>query len=557
VSPSPPTPPDTPEPPSPAGAGAPPPAPPPPLATTAVDTAGPAADAGWLGERGSPRRVVARNALWTWGVFLANGVALFVLARYLVQDLGDEAFGFWSFFLALTGYFGLADLGVRPAVVHFVARHDAQGDLAGLNRHVNAAFTVFAFGAAVLLLLTVGTALWVPHWDRLGSVSPDDAVAVVLIIGIEIAVTFPFNAFSAVLIGRQRFDTVAKIDLVILLLRTAVTIVLVESEYGLVALAWAYGIAGVVEIAWKSWAAFRELPGLRFAPRMADRAARRALLGYGGWAVVIAVALTLTWQTDPVVIGMMLSLAAVPHFTQPGSLAAQARALLWAACRVLAPAAGALEGRGNRAEVTRMLVHASRIMLLLAGPMLAYLVVLGDPFLDRWLGENYRGESGRVLTILALGVAAPIASQPLVQVLYGVNRLKPLALTYVLEGGANLVLSLLLAKPLGIVGVAIATAVPAFVVHAVLLPRLLARSWGLSWGRLTLSTWPLPLVAGAITWGALEVLTDRSAPYGWGALFGWALAALGIQAGVVALLLALERLLVVRGRAAAADEGVA
>jgi O-antigen/teichoic acid export membrane protein len=442
-------------------------------------------------------------------------------------------------------------------VVHFVARHDAQGDLEGLNRHVNAAFTVFSIGGLLFLVLTGATAMWLPTWDRLGSVPPGDAVAVALIIGVEIALTFPFNAFSAVLIGRQRFDVVARIDLVVLVLRTAVTIALVEGGFGLVALAWAYGIAGIVEIAWKTWAAFRELPGLRFAPRLADRAARRALLGYGGWAVLISVALTLTWQTDPLVVGAVLTLAAVPHFTQPGSLAAQARALLWAACRVLAPAAGALEGRGDRGELTRILVQGSRVMLLLAGPMLAYMVALGDPFLARWLGEGYRGESGDVLTVLALGVAAPIASHPLVQVLYGVNRLRPLALLYLVEGVANLALSLLLAKPLGIVGVAIGTAIPAFVAHAIVLPRLVARSWGLSWGRLTAATWVLPLVAGTVTWGALELLTDRTAPYGWGALVAWALVALAIQAAVVALLLAVERVLVGRGRTAAAEEGVA
>jgi O-antigen/teichoic acid export membrane protein len=485
--------------------------------------------------------VVARNALWTWAVFLANGVALFVLARYLVRDLGDAAFGFWSFFIAFTGLFGLADLGVRPAVVHFVAKHDAQGDLASINRHVNAAFTVFAWAGAVLLVLTAGSALAVLSWRHLDSVRPSEAVAVVLILGIEIALTFPFNAFSAVLIGRRRFDTIAKIDLVVLVLRTAVTIALVEGGHGLVALAWAYAVAGVVEVAWKAWAAFRELPGLRFAPRSADRAAMRALLGYGGWAIFISVALLLTWQVDPLVIGIVLSLGAVPHFTQPAALATQARALLWAACRVLAPAAGALEGRGDRAEVTHLLVHASRLMLLLAGPMLAYMIVLGDPFLAAWLGDGYRGEAGQVLTIAALGVMAPIASYPFVQVLYGVNRLKPLALVYLVEGLANLGLSLLLARPLGIVGVALGTAIPAFVAHAGVLPAIVARSRGLSWGRLTLATWPLPLAAGAITWSVLELLTDRTADYGWGALAGYALLALLVQGAVIGLLWGLLR----------------
>jgi peptidoglycan biosynthesis protein MviN/MurJ (putative lipid II flippase) len=112
---------------------------------------------------------------------------------------------------------------------------------------------------------------------------------------------------------------------------------------------------------------------------------------------------------------------------------------------------------------------------------------------------------------------------------------------YLFEGVANFVLSLLLARPLGIVGVAIGTVIPAFVVHAVVLPRLLARSWGLSWSRLTLATWPLPLAAGAITWGTLELLTDRTTAYGWGALAGYALLALLVQGLAIGLLWGLLR----------------
>lgn len=490
----------------------------------------------WLGAPGSARRTVSRNALWIWGVFLANGLALFLLAKYLVGALGDPAYGLWSFVLQITGYLGLADLGVRPAVVHFVARHDALGDLAGLNRHVNAAFRVFAWGGLAFVLLSLGLAAWIPTWGGLGPVAPSTAVAVVLLIGLEVGLTLPLNAYTAVLIGRQRIDVICRIDLAVLGLRTAATVALVEAGYGLVALAAAHALGGLVEMAWKTRASFRALPGLRFAPRSADRASVRALLGYGLWAFFIAVATLLTWQTDALVIGSALSLAAVTHFALPASLAAQARSVLWAACRALAPAAGALEARGDRAEVTRLLVSGGRLMLYLAGPMLAYMAALGEPFLARWLNDGYRGEAAAVLLVMALGVAAPIASHPLVQVLYGINRLKPLALVVLAEGLLNLALSVALVRPLGIVGVALGTAVPAVLVHAVLLPGLVAKDWGLSWARLTLATWALPLAAGLATWGALTALSDRRAGYGWWALVGYALLAVALQVLAVTLL---------------------
>lgn len=496
----------------------------------------------WLGAAGSPRRRVATNALWTWGVFLAGALVAFFMARYLLTRLGDDAYGIWAVVLAITGYFGLADLGVRPAVVHYVAKHDALGDLPGLNRHVNAAFRIFAAGGLLLVLAT----LWFADHIRgtnLGSVPPGTASAVVLITGIELGLTLPFNAFTAVLIGRQRFDTVMRIDLALLAARTLALVAVVEAGHGLLGLAWVNAAVGVVEVAWKMGAAFRERPGLAFAPRSADAGTVRALLRYGGWAILISVALLLTWQTDPLVIKEFLSPAHVSHFALPATLTFYARGLLWAACRALAPAAGALAARGDRAALTALLAGSTRTLLLLAAPAVAYMLVVGDAFLAAWLTDGFRGESGEVLRVMALALVPAVASQPLIQVLYGVNRLRQLAVLTLAEGLANLLLSVLLVRTHGIVGVAWGTALPALVVHLVVLPAWLARETGLSWGTFLRRALGVPLLAGAAAAGALRLVTPPDAALGWPGLVLRMLLALAAAAlvGGAALRLAARR----------------
>src|SRR5438105_1549535 len=86
-----------------------------------------------LGERGTPRRLLARNGAWNAAVFLAGAVAAFALRPFVVGSLGDALFGVWSVVASLTGYMGFADLGVRPAVVHYVSKHVslAAANLAG------------------------------------------------------------------------------------------------------------------------------------------------------------------------------------------------------------------------------------------------------------------------------------------------------------------------------------------------------------------------------------------------------------------------------------------
>src|SRR5206468_12881906 len=105
------------------------------------------------GAAGSERRTLAVGGAWNLSVFAASAATAFALRPFVVSHLGDALFGAWSLVASLTGYLGFADLGVRPAVVHYVARHDARGAIDEVNAYVNTAFDVFAAcGAAVLAL---------------------------------------------------------------------------------------------------------------------------------------------------------------------------------------------------------------------------------------------------------------------------------------------------------------------------------------------------------------------------------------------------------------------
>ena len=160
----------------------------------------------WLGEAGTPRRVLVRNSLWESSNFLAASVVTFFLSPFIVHRLGDSLYGVWEMVISLTGFLGFADLGVRPAAVHFIARHDARQDQAALNRFVNS--SLVAFTAAGVLVLLVAIPLRLPPPAPLGSGGrvrgPGHGGRPHRRGGF--ALELPFNAFSAVLVGKQRYD---------------------------------------------------------------------------------------------------------------------------------------------------------------------------------------------------------------------------------------------------------------------------------------------------------------------------------------------------------------
>jgi O-antigen/teichoic acid export membrane protein len=489
-----------------------------------------------FGEAGSERRTLATGGAWNLAVFVAGAATAFALRPFVVDRLGDALFGAWSLVASLTGYLGFADLGVRPAVVHYVARHDARGAMDEVNAYVNSAFVVFAAcGAAVLVLGAAAAPLLTVLFPTLPSDAVPAARLALLLCALDVAVALPLNAFSAVLVGKQRFAALSKVNLVVLAGKTAAVVALLSAGAGIVALA-AVNLAGsVLEMGVKSALAFRAEPRLVFRPSLARRAKARELLGYGLLAVLVSLSLLLVWQTDALVVGALVSVQAVTWFSNGACLPAYARQMALAAGRVLEPAAGALSGRSDDAGVRRLLASGSTTMLRLALPALAYLVAVGDGFLARWLGASHRPVSTDVLAILAIGVAAPIGSYPFTAVMYGTNRMRPLAAVSLIEGVANLALSLALAPSLGLVGVAIGTAVPALVVHGLVLPRVVGRAYGFSTGSFLLRTWAAPTLAAVATGFLLRALAPQGTP-SWALLAGLAILALAVFHGAHALL---------------------
>ncbi len=458
------------------------------------------------------------NGAWTSGVFLANAATMFFLSPFVVDHLGMASYGIWSLVMSLTGYFGFADLGVRPAVVYFVARHDAKGEDGEVNRYVNTAFVTFAVAGAAVLLLVLAFAPFVPRLFRVSPEHAAEASWAVAITGLSFAITLPFNAYSAVLVGKQRYPWLAGTDLVVLAAKTAAIVFLLSRGYGIVALALVTLGADVLEMGVKAVLAFRSEPTLAFAPSQCDRPHVTALLRYGGLAVLVGAAHQLIWRTDALVIGAMISDEAIALFAVGANLAIYARNLVAAAGRVLTPAAAALEAKEGRGALVGLLARGSRASLLLGGAILVYLVAAGQPFLGRWMGDAFRGDSATVLTILALGAIAPVAATPFEAVLAGTARMGTLAKLTIVEGVANLALSIGLAIPFGIVGVALGTMIPALLVRLVALPWLALRELGGSYGGLARRAWAVPAVAGAITFVLLRLVVHPTDRLDWPAL---------------------------------------
>jgi O-antigen/teichoic acid export membrane protein len=231
-------------------------------------------------------------------------------------------------------------------------------------------------------------------------------------------------------------------------------------------------------------------------PEDQGQSVTRRLLGFSWPLLVIDLAALLQSRTDEIVVGIALSLGAIAPYALARRLSTVPRMLAEQFVVLLLPLASELDAVADRERLQLLYLTGVRVSLAIAMPLTGCFLILAVPIVDAWVGPGF--EAGApVMVILAIATAIDLSLWPAGFVLQGINRHRWVAPIALASGLANLGLSLALAQPFGIVGVAVGTLIPTAVEAALLVTPLALRALGVGpWKFVTQALAPavLPIV---------------------------------------------------------------
>ena len=111
-------------------------------------------------------------------------------------------------------------------------------------------------------------------------------------------------------------------------------------------------------------------------------------------------------------------------------------------------------------------------------PVTAVLIILGKAVIEAWVGRKYVAGSYPVLLVVLIPTTLILAQNATPRIIYGMAKHKTLAWITSIEGVANLILSIVLVRKIGVIGDAIGTAVPLSFTALYFTPRYLSRLLG-------------------------------------------------------------------------------
>ena len=403
--------------------------------------------------------VASRSALAAVAARVSAIVVALVLTPFVLGKLEASLYGLAVAVGSVYEYLSLLRGGIGGALRRFVTLHH-HGDRPDLARAYYAAGFWWAAMLRVVLL-TAGVAL---AWPLTGFFHLEPALRSGAAVGVALVFLASVINDQGVLLQIPTYATgrTAPISLVIALtgwLRVA--LVVAGLTWIGATLAVYGGTLVVLELlatgAFLLLAARARTVGPALPrPQLGAPDVRRELFRYGGLALLSQSATLLYLSTDNVLIGRIYGPEAVTAYSLGTRWAPLVQGFLVAIVSGLTPIFTSLEARGETARSREALLRVVRVTAALAVPACLVPCVVGESFLVRWVGEEYR-TSARYMVAMLAPMVFDGALAPLWMSLIARGRIGWVASADILVAVGNVVLSLVLALGfhLGLLGFAL------------------------------------------------------------------------------------------------------
>jgi O-antigen/teichoic acid export membrane protein len=447
----------------------------------------------------------ALNVTMNWIAMVVGMIVPFFLTPIVIRNLGPVGYGVWILAVSTVAYLGLLDLGLRSAVIRYVSKAEAQGQESEARDAIGAALWFRILIACAAVALSFLLAVFFPHLFKVPVGLERPAQATVLMCAFAVAVTLVSGVFGAVLGAIHRFDVLSWVSVTQTAIKAVGVILILRSGRGLIALAgWEFAVTLIAGIA--TWiAAVRIYPTCRVRLGRPDVQTLKKIWSYSFTTFIIVIAVQVVFNTDNIVVGAFISVGAVAFYSIGGSLVAYSRQVVSSVATTFIPMASNLEASGKSEELQRLLLKGTQATLGLALPVSLALLFRGKTFIGLWMGPKYSDEAGTVLQILMISQFFGVANTTAGQIAFGIEKHKSVANWAIVEAALNLSASILLAKTIGLYGVAWGTSVATTIIHLFFWPRFVRTElhvpiktylWE-GWGKISLCSIPFGIACAA------------------------------------------------------------
>jgi O-antigen/teichoic acid export membrane protein len=403
-------------------------------------------------------RNIAHSALYNLVGFAANALYIIILVPVVLNALGTELFGLWSLVTALTGYFGLADLGLTISFVKYLAEFMAQGDERNVNKVIQHGVLFYACFSLVILASAHGAFAWLFGILRLPPAEYDLVLYVLLVSLVGFGVTSSASTLYGVLSSLQRTDVSNILVIVSQVVRLLAIVAALSLGGGLRGMVSADLAVTVATVAALFILTKKYYPALSLRPAGFDRPLMKKLIGFGSQLQMSRFAEVVQGHFDKLLLARFVGLSAVTLYDFGSRPLGRARAFPLSALVSLIPAVSALDVEQNSARIRSALLRGARYLLFVSVPLFGFLFFFAEPVITVWLGAGFE-QAAMTMKILSVAYFCSVMAGMPSLVAQGLGEPRYQMYAMLFQSILNIVLSSVLVHMFGYYGAVAGTTI--------------------------------------------------------------------------------------------------
>jgi len=407
--------------------------------------------------------------IFTYLQIIAQSVSTLFLTRFYIQQLGEEAYGFYQMIYAVAQYILILDLGISATMIRYIAEFDARDDH---KKAENFAFHMMVvMGLILCFIVGVGIAVGSNIGNIYTSFTPVEitlAQKIFRVMILQISATVFSHFAQGIALAYNRYSFVKGVAIMQILVGAVLSVAFVLFGMGIEGIVRANTIVIILNaiavicfdfFVLKFKIKFHKLDFAMMRPATILMLAMllQSVIGYVNTSV------------DKTILGVMTTKHDVAVYSIAATIISMVNALPTAVSSVYQPDAVRLVVKGaDSTQINDFISKPGRIQFIITGGFIAGWILFGMDFIKCWTGPNTIMAWAYVLIIMVPNML-PLIQNTILAILNAKDKRIFRSLILGLIVIINIALTVFLVKKIGPIGAPIATGISYIIGHCIIM----------------------------------------------------------------------------------------
>lgn len=397
---------------------------------------------------------IAKGAIISYIAIFLNIAITFFYTPWMIRQIGVSDYGLYSLVGTFISYF-IIDFGLSGAISRFIAKYRAEGNQKKVENMLGLTTKVYLSIDAVILLALFVCYFFIKNiFGGLTAEEIEKLKVLYVIAGAFSVLSFVWHPMNGAMMAYEFFvenklmDMFHKVGTVVFIV---IALFLNGSVYELVFIT---GAVGFLSSLFK-FLIFRKKSKLKINWSYFDKNEMKSLMSFSGWVFLTSMAQRFRLTMMPTILGILANSTEISIFALGMTIEAMIYTLSSALNGLFLPkVTRMLHTENSTKEITDLMIRVGRIQLYIIGLILLGFLLVGNEFLNLWVGEKFH-LSYYVVLLLTITNIISLTQHIAGDVVYAENKVRYTATMIFVTSVLSLVGSVILAPAFGAVGCAL------------------------------------------------------------------------------------------------------